>query len=169
MADMGLCERCKKAQATFHLTNIDRSGAKAEQHLCDKCAAEEGLLQSKPSVDLNEILENFIAGSKAGGPDLSTLVCDQCGISYVEFRNQGLLGCPHDYEVFKDQIGRLLERSHGGGTHHTGKVPRSVGGTETKPQYDIRRLRRQLDEAVAGEDYERAARLRDRIRELEKS
>lgn len=164
---MGFCERCKKAQATFHLLNIDRSGGKAERHLCDKCAAEEGLLQSpKTTIDLNEVLENFIAGSKTSASDLSNLVCEECGISYVEFRNQGLLGCAHDYQVFKEQIGRLLERTHAGATHHVGKTPRSLG-TVHKPQNDLRRLRRQLDEAVAGEDYERAAELRDRIQELE--
>jgi protein arginine kinase activator len=165
---MGLCERCKKAKATFHLTNIERSGAKVEQHLCDRCAAEEGLLQNpKVTVDFNEILENFIAGSKTGAADVSDLVCDECGISYVEFRNQGLLGCAHDYEVFKEQIGRLLERTHDGATHHTGKSPRSLGVTQQKPQQDIRRLRKLLDEAVAAEDYERAAQLRDRIKDLE--
>jgi protein arginine kinase activator len=164
---MGLCERCKKAQATFHLTNIDRSGGKSERHLCDRCAQEEGLLQQqKVSVDLNEILENFIAGAKAGGQDLSQLVCEQCGVSYVEFRNQGLLGCPHDYDAFKEPLTRLLERTHGGATHHVGKAPKSAG-LARKPQEDIRKLKRQLEEAVAGEDYERAARLRDRIRELE--
>lgn len=164
---MGLCERCKKAQATFHLTNIDPKGGKAERHLCDRCAADEGLLQTgKVQVNLNEILENFIAGSKGGAADLSDLVCEECGISYVEFRNQGLLGCAADYDVFKEQIGRLLERTHGGATHHIGKVPKSLGGTH-KPQQDIMRLRRQLEEAVSAEDYERAARLRDRIRELE--
>ena len=166
---MGLCERCKKAKATFHLTNIERSGEKVERHLCDRCAGEEGLLQSpKTTIDLNEILENFIAGSKAGSADLSSLVCDECGISYIEFRNQGLLGCAKDYEIFKEQVGRLLERTHDGATHHTGKSPKSAG-TVHKPQQDIRRLKRQLDEAVTAEDYERAAELRDRIQELEKS
>jgi protein arginine kinase activator len=165
---MGLCERCKKAKATFHLTNIERSGEKTERHLCDQCASDEGLLQSaKATIDLNELLENFIAGSKSGA-DLSSLVCEQCGISYVEFRNQGLLGCANDYETFRPQINRLLERTHDGGSHHTGKSPKSLGATR-KPREDLRRLRRQLDEAVAGEDYERAARLRDRIQELESS
>ena len=166
---MGLCERCKKAKATFHLTNIERSGAKVERHLCDKCAAEEGLLQGgKSTIDLNELLENFIAGSKAVAAELSGLVCGNCGISYVEFRNQGLLGCAKDYEVFKDQIGRLLERTHDGASQHTGKTPKAVGVVR-KPQHDIRRLKRQLDEAVAAEDYERAAELRDRIRALEEA
>jgi protein arginine kinase activator len=164
---MGLCERCKKAKATFHLTNIERSGDRSERHLCDRCAGEEGLLQTaKATVDLNQILESFIAGGKASAADLSSLVCEECGISYIEFRNQGLLGCAHDYEVFKEQITRLLERTHDGATHHLGKTPKSLGVVR-KPQPDIRRLKRQLDEAVAAEDYERAAELRDRIRELE--
>ncbi|MCK4340620.1 MAG: UvrB/UvrC motif-containing protein [Phycisphaerae bacterium] len=167
---MGLCERCKKAQATFHLTNIDRSGGKAERHLCDKCAAEEGLLQTpKAGVNLNEILENFIAGSKAGSSELSNLVCEECGISYVEFRNQGLLGCPNDYDVFHEQIARLLERTHDGAKHHVGKTPKSLGTAVRKTHQEIRRLKRQLDEAVVAEDYERAAELRDRIREVEKA
>ncbi len=164
---MGRCERCKKAKATFHLTNIDRSGNKVERHLCDKCAGEEGLAPTpKATVELHEILENFIAGSKAGGADLSDLVCDQCGISYVEFRNQSLLGCAADYDVFKEPLGRLLERAHDGVTHHTGKTPKSLGAAG-KPQHDIQRLKKQLEEAVSAEDYERAAELRDRIRELE--
>jgi protein arginine kinase activator len=167
---MGLCERCKKAQATFHLTNIDRSGAKSERHLCDRCAAEEGLVPSSKvtAVDLNEVLENFIAGSKGSSSELGNLLCDKCGISYVEFRNQGLLGCPNDYVVFKEHIDRLLERTHAGATSHAGKSPKSMG-LARKPQADIRRLKRQLDEAVAGEDYERAAQIRDRIRELEEA
>lgn len=167
---MGLCERCKKAQATFHLTDIDRSGNKTEQHLCDRCASEEGLLPSaQVSVDIKDLLESFVAGSKnAGGPDPANLVCEECGISYVEFRNQGLLGCPHDYEVFREQLHRLLERTHSGATTHVGKIPKSLGVVQ-KPQHDLRRLKRQLDEAVAAEDYERAARLRDRIRALEQA
>jgi protein arginine kinase activator len=167
---MGLCERCKKAQATFHLTNIDRSGTKAERHLCDKCATEEGLLQvPKVTVDLNELVQTFIAQSKAGGANVTDLVCEKCGISYVEFRNQGLLGCAHDYEVFKEPLVRLLERAHNGGSHHTGKAPKGATIAGPSPRSDVRRLKKQLDEAILAEDYERAAELRDRIRSLEEA
>jgi len=163
---MGLCEHCKKAQATFHLTNISRDGEKIERHLCERCAVDEGLVQvHKPSFTA-EILENFIATAKSVATESTNLVCEECGISYVEFRNQGLLGCPNDYEAFKEALSPLIERAHDGATHHAGKSPKSLGATRITQQ-EIRRLKRQLDEAIAAEDYERAAELRDRIRTLE--
>jgi protein arginine kinase activator len=163
---MGLCERCKKAQATFHLTNITRDGEKIERHLCERCAVEEGLIQvHKPST---ELLENFIAAAKSASQESAHLVCEECGISYAEFRNQGLLGCPEDYDTFKEPLLPLIERAHDGATRHTGKVPGSLGTARTNQQ-EVRRLSRQLAEAVAAEDYERAAELRDRIQALESS
>jgi protein arginine kinase activator len=163
-----LCERCKKAQATFHLTNLEPSGSKVERHLCERCSAEEGFLSQKPPVKLNEFLESFIAGGKLAGAAVSGMVCEECGISYIEFRNQGLLGCAHDYDAFREPLAKLLERAHDGATHHTGKTPRSLGAPRTTQQ-DVRKLRKQLEEAVAAEDYERAAALRDRIQKLEAS
>jgi len=163
---MGLCERCKKAQATFHLTNITRDGEKLERHLCERCAVEENLIHvHKPNFSA-ELLEKFIASAKEGGAIDTSLVCDECGISYGEFRNQGLLGCPKDYDVFSEALTPLIERAHDGGAHHVGKAPKSTGAVHTAHQ-EIRRLKRQLDEAVAAEDYERAAQLRDSIRALE--
>ncbi|MFQ5806367.1 MAG: UvrB/UvrC motif-containing protein [Phycisphaerae bacterium] len=165
---MGLCEHCKKAQATFHLTNISRDGEKIERHLCERCAIEEGLIQIHKPDFSTEILESFIASAKSASSADTNLVCDECGISYVEFRNQGLLGCPKDYDTFKEALLPLIERAHDGATHHTGKSPKSLGATRTTQQ-EIHRIKRQLEEAVAAEDYERAAELRDRIQTLESS
>ncbi len=163
---MGLCERCEKAQATFHLTNIHPSGEKSERHLCERCAVEEGFLsQHKPSINVNEYIETFLTTTKASKAAVH-LVCDECGLSFVEFRNQGLLGCAHDYDAFREELVKLLQRAHDGATHHVGKAPRSLGVTRTTQQ-DIQKLKKQLDDAIAGEDYERAAQLRDRIRVLE--
>lgn len=164
---MGLCERCKKAQATCHFTNLEPSGEKVERHMCERCAVEENLLQpAKPSITINDFLEQFVSGAKGVSAALSELVCEECGISYVEFRNQGLLGCANDYDVFKEPLNRLLQRAHDGATHHTGKTPLSLGAQRSSHQ-ELRKLKRQLEDAVLAEDYERAARLRDRIRELE--
>jgi protein arginine kinase activator len=163
---MGLCERCKKAEATFHLTNISREGEKAERHLCQDCAIEEGLIQVHKSNFSTELLESFIASAKSVSSAYANLVCEDCGISYVEFRNQGLLGCAKDYDTFKEALLPLIKAAHDGATHHIGKSPKSLGATRTTQQ-EIHRMKRQLDEAVAAEDYERAAELRDRIRTLE--
>ncbi|MGD8452232.1 MAG: UvrB/UvrC motif-containing protein [Phycisphaerae bacterium] len=166
---MGLCERCQKAQATFHLTNIDPSGTKQERHLCERCAVEEGLIQVPNTVmNIEDVLQTVVSKGKSSTSALADLVCEECGISYVEFRNHGLLGCPADYDAFESQLKRLLERAHDGGTHHVGKVPKGAGEVRTSQQ-DLHRLKRLLNEAVAAEDYERAATLRDQIRELEEA
>lgn len=161
---MGLCERCKKAQSTFHLTNIEPSGEKSERHLCDRCATEEGLIQAPSAALTSEVIESFITSKAA--KELSTLVCENCGISYVEFRNHSQLGCPIDYDIFKEYLTPLIQRNHDGATHHTGKSPRAAA-TPRPDANEGRRLRKLLEEAVTAEDYERAANLRDRIRKLE--
>src|SRR5262245_4781608 len=162
---MGLCERCKKAQATFHLTRIDPSGEKFERHLCERCSVEEGHSHAQKPANHAELLENLI-GMKTTVQALAGLVCEECELSYLEFRNQGPLGCPNCYDAFKPELAALIERAHDGATHHVGKSPRSFGQPRTSEQ-DLLSLRRQLDEAIGGEDYEAAARLRDRIRTLE--
>jgi protein arginine kinase activator len=163
---MVVCERCKKAQATFHLTDIKPSGEKVERHLCEKCAGETGHLQ-KPNISINEILAGFIA-NKSLAAEVGDLECTDCGLTFIEFKNNGLLGCPQDYDVFREQLSTLLDRAHDGASHHIGKVPKSTG-TPRVVEQDIIRIKRQLEEAVTAEDYERAAELRDRIDGLEKS
>jgi protein arginine kinase activator len=162
---MGLCERCKKAQATFHITNIDRNSEKVERHLCERCSLEEGLVPQK-AAPTSEILESFITHMKLGKLSVENLICDECSLSYVEFRNQGPLGCPHDYDAFREALHPLIQRAHDGATHHVGKTPRSMAKPRV-PEQEIQKLRRQMDDAVTAEDYERAAQLRDRIRKLE--
>ena len=162
-----LCDLCKKAKATLHLTDIRPDGQKLAKHYCEPCAMEKGLLQiQKPSVT-EEQLTAFVKFESTVSAEIRNLVCESCGISFVEFRNHGTLGCPNDYEIFREVLTPLLRRAHDGATHHTGKAPRATN--ERQAVQEIRKVRRQLDEAVAAEDYERAAELRDRIRTLEEA
>ncbi len=80
-----------------------------------------------------------------------------------------MLGCANDYQVFEKDLTPLLQRAHEGMTHHVGKVPARRGGTgvPVKRQVDLTRLRKELTKAVESEDYERAAKLRDQIRQAE--
>lgn len=160
------CQRCKKNQATVHLTDIVNN-EKHERHLCDECAQEEKIT-IKSHTPINELLASFVMEqSQAHARELAELRCEHCGTTFVEFRNNGLLGCPNDYDVFEVALLPLLERAHGEeSTHHVGKSPKEWTPESDERQRDLMRLRRQLGIAVEREDYEAAAELRDRIKEL---
>ena len=87
------------------------------------------------------------------------------GIKFVEFRNGGRLGCPHDYEAFREDLVPLLESVHGE-PKHAGKIPRHRPSPK-RAHNDLASLRKKLQTAVDAEKYEEAADLRDRIKRLE--
>jgi protein arginine kinase activator len=93
-------------------------------------------------------------------------MCPGCGLNFSQFRQTGRLGCAECYQVFETELGGLVERAQNGGSHHTGKSPKRAG-TSIDRQLLIQRLVRELDHAVAAEQYERAAELRDRLHNMD--
>jgi protein arginine kinase activator len=161
------CDRCNRP-ATVHETLI-QSGKKIETHLCEQCAAQGEGIAIKPHTPINELLTQFVLAHSGQAREQET-ACEQCKMTWAEFRQTGLLGCEHDYAFFEKDLTPLLQRAHEGGAHHTGKVPARRGGaptTENKKFVDLARLRKDLAKAVEAEDYERAAKLRDQIRQAE--
>ena len=153
------CQRCTKA-ATQHITEVLAPEQVEEMHLCEECAQK--FLYEPPKS----------SKSDASGDDLETsaignATCSVCGLKFVEFRNSGRLGCPHDYSEFRESLMPLLENIHGE-TRHAGKTPRRLPDAR-KAQGELVQLRRQLLQAVTREAYEEAAQLRDKIRQLETS
>ncbi|MDB5352716.1 MAG: uncharacterized protein JWN86_3963 [Planctomycetota bacterium] len=119
-----------------------------------------------PDLPLDTVVQGLIVahvGELVG--DLARRVCPLCGMKFMEFRISGRLGCPNDYLAFDHGLLPLLRRSHDGVTRHVGKTPRRLPSPEATESL---RLRAQLRQAVACEDYEEAARLRDRLRPLPK-
>jgi protein arginine kinase activator len=163
------CDKCDRP-ATVHLTEII-NGQKIEMHLCEYCASEEGLhIQTPGNVPLNELLNDFITNA-AGAPERqrpADLRCDLCGMTFSEYRDKGRLGCPNDYEAFAEALVPMLRATHEGASEHIGKVPHRSGGTQER-QTALLRLRVELKRAIATEDYERAAVLRNQIQELEQA
>ena len=88
-------------------------------------------------------------------------------MTFLEFRNHGRFGCPHDYDAFKSDLLPLMESVHGE-VRHTGKTPRRAPRAKTA-QAELAQLRQQLQSLVNEENYEEAARIRDRIKQLEES
>lgn len=159
------CQVCSKAMATVHLTDL-MGGEKQERHLCSECAEDEGVIM-KPKAQLNEMLQKFVM-HKSMAQEMADLTCTYCGLSFVEFRRQGLLGCPHDYDAFKKALEPLIERSHEDNVQHVGKIPVRAG-EHVRARQTAARLKRELEQALQEEAYEKAARLRDEIENLDPS
>jgi len=156
------CQSCNKHRATVHLTDVTPTGDTVERHLCEECASQEGVAL-KQTETTTAVLHEFLRQAQR-----EQLRCPECGLTVSDFQKKGLLGCPNDYKAFEPVLGPLIERAHEGATHHAGKAPRSAG-SEARRLTDLRRLRRDLQESLDREEYERASQLRDAIREMEAS
>jgi protein arginine kinase activator len=162
------CQICSKRTATIHLTEIT-AGQRTELHICEHCASEQGIT-THSQMSINELLSHLLAVQPSDeemfGPAEREQVCPTCGFTLDRLRKEGTLGCPNDYEVFEKALLPLIERAHGGKSSHCGKVPAKLP-TDTKKFVELAQLRRQLEEAVRDEDYERAAKLRDQMKKLQ--
>ena len=155
------CQKCTK-QATLHITEIVSEEPFEELHLCEECANKH--LYEPSGKVLGKGSDSGPAEESEEMSALNQRQCPECGIKFVEFRNSGRLGCPHDYQEFKDELTALLENIHGE-TKHCGKSPRRL--PQNKQTYsELVQLRKQLQQAVNKEKYEEAAELRDRIKKL---
>jgi protein arginine kinase activator len=157
------CQKCHN-QATLHITEILGEDQFEELHLCEACAHNH---LYEPSQKQSVEKSTPSGGEDLDEPAMLNRQCEVCGIKFVDFRNTGRLGCPHDYQEFREELTPLLENIHGE-TRHCGKTPRRLPQSK-QTQSELIQLRKQLLQAVNKEAYEEAARLRDRIRELEES
>lgn len=167
-----LCEECGKRPATVHFTEIVQ-GKKSEYHLCEACAREKGatayqmMTGSFGPFSVNQLLSGLMnldpgATARQSPP---TVQCEACGLTYQQFAQLGKFGCPHCYAAFSQGLAQLLRRVQSS-DQHVGKVPRRAGGA-IAVRRELTELRQHLQQQVAEERFEEAAKLRDRIRKLE--
>ncbi len=161
-----VCDICGKKKATVHLTEIV-DGQMTEMHLCENCAHEKSVQMEQQFglADLLAGLSDF--GKQVVDQQQEKLACPRCGLTYDDFKKFGRLGCSGCYAAFREQLSVLLKKIHGSNRHY-GKAPEALSQFEKDKNEILRDLRDQLDHAVHAEDFERAAELRDRIRDLEK-
>ncbi|MDR0405500.1 MAG: UvrB/UvrC motif-containing protein [Clostridiales bacterium] len=153
-----LCQKCNEKQATVHFVKVV-NGVKAEMHLCEKCAPQQEL----PAADNFDIAVSDIINSLFGGSAAAAHTkCGRCGTTLRGFSQTGKLGCSDCYDAFGKQLEAPLKRIHGG-TRHAGKTPKRAGGGGDK----LTHLKKSLEAAIAKEDFENAAVIRDEIRALE--
>ena len=151
------CEKCGKNIATTHIKSIV-NGKVSSLKLCEYCAALNGLSQLNNSLfgDL------FSTDKNTGTTDMA---CSSCGTKLSEIVASGLLGCADCYKAFNKELSTAIKRVHGR-TMYSGKIPQ----TSAPRLYDtslISKLKKEMAEAVDTENFERAAELRDKIKEIE--
>lgn len=158
------CQACKQNDATVHFTEIE-GAEKRVIHLCEDCARQKsGVPPKQAAINLNDVLNSLIPSMAGETAEVLRTKCPNCGITYMEFKSSGRLGCATDYVVFKKALNTLLQRLHQA-EQHVGKVPTHVGENAAK-ESEVLQLKRDLERAVQKEDYERAAKIRDRIHEI---
>lgn len=156
-----ICDNCGKEPAKIHYKEV-KDNEVTEFHLCEKCAMAKGI--QVPHKKQPFSISNIFAGmAEEVGSDLES--CKACGFSYREFRDTGRLGCPECYQAFREQLKPLLRRIHGSNVH-VGKSPRMSQGIYEKRR-EIEDLKVELGRAIESEDFEKAAEIRDRIKDLE--
>lgn len=160
-----ICDKCGQNQANIHYTEIV-NGNKNEVHLCDKCAHEKEM-SSPFSIHhlLTGLLDNQIDG-KMKIDYVEPKKCKVCGMTYGKFKETGKFGCSECYTSFNDRLDPLFKKIHGHNIH-TGKIPNKAG-SYIKTKKDIQKLKSDLENAIQKEEFEKAAELRDKIRDLKR-
>jgi len=161
-----LCDICNKVPATVHLTEIIDDQI-TELHLCEKCAREKSvnMEQQFGLADLLAGLAEF-GSVKEQAEGIIKIKCANCGLSFADFKKIGRLGCSECYLTFRRYLGPLLKRIHGS-NQHVGKAPLKIAKTAYK-RSNLEELRDKLQAAITDEEFEKAAKLRDQIKQLEK-
>ena len=155
------CSMCNK-DANVHLTQIINNKIH-KVDLCESCAQKKGVTDSE-GFSLTDL---FTKSPPDAIDEKLQLQCPKCGLSTVEFRRTGRLGCVNCYEVFRPLLLPMLEDMHEG-ISHKGKVP-TVALRRHSNQMQLKKLQDFLSQAIAEEAYEEAAKYRDQIRELQES
>ena len=175
---MHICQICKKAPATIHLTDI-HNNVKKEMHLCESCAAEKGF-NMQTAANIPQLL-GLAAKKKAellkqrpARNDEDDLACPACGFKWSDFQAKGRLGCPNDYAAFGTRMKELVASQlmhttlSGSESFHMGKTPPGVPPASDATRAARRNLDLRLRRAVAAEQYEEAARIKGEIDAMKK-
>lgn len=171
-----LCEKCKKNDATFFFEeNIN--GKKRSFALCPECAEQmkkSGELQSGESLfdslGFSSALHDSLFGSLFSYPEKTKQIgtaktCPGCGFTLNDFRSQGKAGCSECYRTFSAELEPTIRSIHGN-AKHIGRAP-AKARAKFKKENELKTLKAELKAAIENEEFEKAAKLRDKIKGIE--
>lgn len=159
-----ICQNCHINAANIKITQVFAS-ERQDFFLCIDCAQKFGLEDpfSELPAEFEKFLREIPAFQENNPADRPILVCSGCGHDYEAFENTGLVGCPTCYIDFGDSIKTVLRRFHG--STRQSKANKSIL-VELLGDEKLTDLQHRLKSALASEDFEAAAILRDEISAL---
>lgn len=164
-----LCQNCGKNEATTHIKQII-NGDMAESHLCSDCASHLGYsdMFSGFGINLSGLFGGLLGDMMPSVSAGKSPRCPKCGTSFEEIVRSGKVGCADCYRTFYDKLLPSIQRIHGK-IKHSGKVTNSapVEPAEETTEEKIEKLKAAMNEAVAKQEFETAAKIRDEIKALE--
>jgi len=147
-----ICAICGERDAVVFMRRSGGNGS-GDVALCEECARERGLSVGKGRIELR--FEDLFSAPSAGALP-QPVTCPQCGLSLEELRTDLRLGCLGCADAFRPEIERYLR------ARSMGPLFVPDGDAEaTKPVADGMDARAALGAALAAEDYEKAAAIRD--------
>ncbi|MBP5289071.1 MAG: UvrB/UvrC motif-containing protein [Clostridia bacterium] len=163
-----ICARCGKPATVYYRESVN--GKTREMHLCAACAAKEGVGQN--TVHLPGFWDDDFFGMTPlfsglfGEPGLERSArCPRCGKTLRQIREDGRFGCSQCYESFGDQVDlRSVTGTYKGEALTAAPAEQTPKNVKEDPAARLARLKEELKKAVAAEEYEKAASLRDEIR-----
>jgi protein arginine kinase activator len=161
-----MCRECGIRPSKIHYTEIVNNSM-VTMDLCVECAEERGIdVHKAGGYGLGDLFAGLMENATPAEAEKITRVkCPRCGYEYSQFKKMGRLGCPDCYEAFEGQLMPLLRQLHGS-TQHQGKSPKALGPRAVMRK-ELMKLKEELSKAVADEEYETAAKIRDQINALE--
>ncbi len=149
------CELCGKNEGNIPLKRVE-DGVVRDMMVCEECASQVGMDMQSP-MNITDFLfgMNNPEDEEITGDD--GRVCPACRMGGVDFAKLPLLGCPKCYETFEEELTSLLLVIHNE-NKHIGKVPEN-----RRVLAEVSALQRALEKAIDAQDFEEAAKLRDRI------
>ncbi len=174
-----LCDFCKKNIATIHLIRVQNDEVE-KLNICSECAKNFSFLSEDDFLrDLSDILYRIFKYNPGKGPGSGARIkmkkldaggnraCPFCGTDLKTIKKMGMVGCAHCYSEFKGVLTPIIKDMHKE-LEYRGRVPQN-SSRWIKLEKSINELRHRLKNEIFIENFEEAARIRDKIKQLEKN
>jgi protein arginine kinase activator len=179
-----ICDNCKKNEAFIYFITIGNNGELQKINLCRECIKDYSFLDEVSfgsqendspfnvlAIDLGHLLDMDSLSNDQNQNELDLSVkedkkCSNCGISISQVKKNGRLGCPKCYDEFRIELNPFIKIIQSG-TEHKGKIPLNCN-KRLKIEKKIKDLKFKLEEQIIIENFEEAAKLRDKITSLQK-